>query len=150
MDNWTLEVFEADDGTHPFERFVTRELSAFQRQALDEALRLRLAREGIDLARSEWLKALGTGLHEFRVRHTAVEIAEMFSGEPPKVQHPPEAILLRVFVHFYGSRIILLVAGYDKGADPSAKRQGREIARARKLLTQFKERQRREKPRRQR
>ncbi len=150
MADWSLEVFEADDGTFPFERFVTRELSAFQRQALDEALRLRLARDGIDLARSEWLKALGTGLHEFRVRHTAAEIAEMFGGNPPNVQHPPEAILLRVFVHFHGNRIVLLMAGYDKGADPSAKRQGREIARARKLLTQFKERQRRERSRRQR
>ncbi|HWL41568.1 MAG TPA: hypothetical protein VNQ73_01395 [Ilumatobacter sp.] len=148
--SWTLEPFEADDGTCPFERFVTRELSAFQRQALDEALRLRLAREGIDLARSEWLKALGEGLHEFRVRHTASEIAEMFGGEPPDVQHPPEAVLLRVFVHFYGNRIVLLLVGYDKGANPSAKRQGREIARARKLLTQFKERQRRERSRRRR
>lgn len=50
--DWTLEVFEADDETFPFERFVARELSAFQRQELDEALRLRLARDGIDLARS--------------------------------------------------------------------------------------------------
>lgn len=41
---------------------------------------------------------------------------------PPDVEHPPEAILLRVFVHFYGNRIVLLVAGYDKSADSSAKR----------------------------
>jgi hypothetical protein len=46
-------------------------------------------------------------------------------------------------VHFYGSKVVLLVGGYDKGADPSEQRQRREIARARKLLTQFKERQRR-------
>lgn len=150
MADWTLEPFEADDGTRPFERFVTRELSPFQRLALDEALRLRLAPEGLDLARSEWLKALGEGLYEFRVRHTAAEIAKMFGGEPPDVHHPPEAVLLRVFVHFYGNRIVLLVAGYDKGADPSAKRQNREIVRARKLLTQFKERQRRERLRRRR
>lgn len=90
------------------------------------------------------LKALGEGLHEFRIRHTAAEIAEMFGGEPPDVKHPREAVLLRVFVHFHGNRVVLLIAGYDKGTDPSRKRQDSEIARARKLLTQFKERQRRE------
>lgn len=113
-------------------------------------MRLRLGRDGLDLARSEWLKALGEGLHEFRVRHTAAEIAEMFGGEPPDVVHPHEAVLLRVFVHFYGQRVVLLLAGYDKGRDPNRKCQDREIARARKLLTQFKERQRREQSRRKR
>lgn len=147
---WTLELFEADDGTCPFERFVTRELSPFQRQALDAALRMRLARDGIDLARSEWLKALGEGLHEFRVRHTAAEITEMFGGDAPGSSHRPEAILLRVFVHFHGERVVLLLAGYDKSGDSSTKRQGREIARARKLLRQFKERQRRDRSNRRR
>ncbi len=107
-------------------------------------MRIRLGRDGLDLARTEWLKALGEGLHEFRIRHTAAEIAEMFGGEPPDVKHPREAVLLRVFVHFHGNRVVLLIAGYDKGTDPSRKRQDSEIARARKLLTQFKERQRRE------
>lgn len=144
MADWTLEVFDAADGSCPFERFVARELSPFKRQSLDAALRLRLARGGIDLARTEWLKALGDGLHEFRVRHTAAEIAEMFGGDPPDVAHPPEAVLLRVFVHFHGARVVLLLAAYDKGNDPGRKRQDREITRARKLLTQFEEQQRRE------
>jgi hypothetical protein len=42
-----------------------------------------------------------------------------------------------------GRKIILLLNGYDKGADDSAKRQEREIARARKLLTAYRESQRR-------
>jgi hypothetical protein len=53
-------------------------------------------------------------------------------------------VLLRVFVHFYGSKVVLLLGGYDKGVDPKEKRQQREIERARKLLTQFQERRRRE------
>jgi len=76
-------------------------------------------------------------------RHEADEIARMFGGEPPDVAAPREKVLLRVFVHFYGDKVVLLLGGYDKGKDPKEKRQQREIARARKLLAQFKERQRR-------
>ncbi len=57
---------------------------------------------------------------------------------------PPRAILLRVFVHFYGDKVILLLSGYDKGRDPSAKRQGREIAQARKCLTAWNQQQKRQ------
>ena len=95
---------------------------------------------GIDLVRTEWLKPLGKGLHEFRVRHDANEVAHMFGGNPPQVTAPVEKILLRVFVHFYGDKTILLLGGYDKGEDPKQRRQQREIAEARRLLAQFKER----------
>ena len=47
-------------------------------------------------------------------------------------------ILLRMFVHFYGDRVVLLMHGYDKGGDPSEKRQNREIAEARRRLTAWK------------
>jgi hypothetical protein len=140
---WTLEPFEADDGSVPFQVFVD-ELSDFKFVALDAALERVLATRGLDLVRTEWLKALGDGLHEFRVRHDADEIAGMFGGEPPTVSAPHEKVLLRVFVHFYGDKIVLLLGGYDKGKDPKERRQQREIAAARKMLTQFKERQRRQ------
>jgi hypothetical protein len=45
---------------------------------------------------------------------------------------------------FHGAKVILLWGGYDKGADPKERRQQREIAEARRLLAQFKERQRRQ------
>lgn len=140
---WTPEPFEADDGSIPFERFI-EDLSDFKFVALDTAINRVLAVRGLDLARTEWLKPLGEGLHEFRVRHDADEVARMFGGEPPIVEAPPETVLLRAFVHFYGDKVILLLGGYDKGDDPKPRRQQREIALARKLLTQFKERQRRE------
>jgi hypothetical protein len=98
---------------------------------------------GID-AGNKWLKALGEGLHEFRVRHDAAEVARMFGGEAPDVDGQPEKVLLRVFVHFYGQKVVLLLGGYDKGDDPKERRQQREIVEARRLLGQFKERQRRE------
>ncbi len=141
---WTLEPFEADDGSVPFAVFA-EDLSDFKFVALDAALERVLAVRGLDLARTEWLKPLGDGLHEFRIRHDAKEIAHMFGGDPPDVTAPVEKVLLRVFVHFYGEKVVLLLGGYDKGEDPKERRQQREIAAARKLLAQFKERRRREK-----
>lgn len=141
---WTLEVYEADDGTVPFERFID-DLSDLKFAALDAAIRQVLAARGIDLVRTEWLKALGGGLHEFRIRHDADEIAHMFGNHEPTRTGKREKILLRVFVHFYGSKIVLLLGGYDKGADPKEKRQQREITQARALLAEFKERQRQQK-----
>ena len=129
----------ADDGAVPFERFVN-DLSDFKFSALHTAIDRVLLVRGIDLARTQWLRALGKGLHEFRVRHDADEIAHMFGGDPPLVTAPAGKILLRLFVHFYGEKVILLLGGYDKGEDPSQRRQQREIAEARRLLGQFKQR----------
>lgn len=140
---WTPEPFEADDGSVPFEKFI-EDLSDFKFVALDTAIDRVLSQRGIDLARTEWLKALGEGLHEFRIRHDSEEIARMFGGKAPEVDGQPEKVLLRVFVHFHGQKVILLLGGYDKGGDPKERRQQREIAEARRLLGQFKERQRRE------
>ena len=142
---WTPEPFEADDGTVPFERFADG-LSDFKFAALDTSIRHVLAVRGINLVRTEWLKALGGGLHEFRLRHSPDEIARMFGSGQPDLRGPSEKVLLRVFVHFHGHRIVLLLAGYDKGAEPKEKRQQREIARARKLLLQYKARQGRRPP----
>jgi len=140
---WTPEPFEADDGTVPYERFI-EELSDFKFVALRTAIERVLAARGIDLVRTEWLKALGESLHEFRVRHDADEIAHMFGGDVPDAGGRPEKVLLRLFVHFYGEKVILLLGGYDKGDDPKERRQQKEIAEARRLLVQFKERQRRQ------
>lgn len=144
---WTLEPFEADDGTVPFERF-TEELPNLKFAALDAAMELVLAVRGLELARTEWLKALGEGLHEFRVRHDSQEIARMFGGDETPGSGARQTVLLRVFVHFYGAKVVLLLGGYDKGADSSERRQQREIREARRLLTQFRERQRRDPERR--
>ena len=139
--DWSLEPYEADDGRVPFENFI-KDLSDFKFVALDAAIRHVLAVRGIDLGHTEWLKALGQGLHEFRVRHDGEEIARMFGGEVRESHAPAERVLLRVFVHFYGDRVALLLGGYDKGRHPKKKRQQREITQARKLLRQFKRRRR--------
>jgi hypothetical protein len=141
--NWTLEFFVADDGTVPMDR-LRRELSPPVAAALTTALYEILAVDGLELGGGEWLRPLGEGLHEFRIRRDAGTIrrrAGAASSTGP--DQPPTRVLLRVFVHFYGDRVILLLGGYDKRRDPSERRQQREISAARRLLTQFKQRQRR-------
>jgi hypothetical protein len=99
-----------------------------------------LAERGPDVCWTAWGKALGEGLYEFRVRHTAKEIAAMFGGTPPGGK-AGERVLLRVFFHAHGERVVLLLGGYNKGKDPSERRQQREIGAARKRLDDFKARQ---------
>src|SRR3954451_998183 len=141
---WTVEVYEAENGTVPYERFIG-ELNDLKFAALDAAVERVLAVRGLELARTEWLKALGGGLHEFRVRHQAGEIRRMFGGDAPNAGARRQRVLLRVFVHFYGDRVLLLLGGYDKGDDPKERRQQREINEAPKLLAAFKADQRRNK-----
>jgi hypothetical protein len=142
---WKVEAFEADDGTTPFERFV-EDLEDFKYAALRGAVLRLLAVRGLSLVGTEWLKPLGAGLHEFRIRHDARTIQRMFGGASEEAAPPRGRLLLRVFVHFHGDRAILLLGGYDKGISPKERRQQREIAEARRLLAQFKERERRQRP----
>ncbi len=137
---WQLEVYETENGRQPFTAWVEK-LSETKFVSLDAALRLVLSERGLDLVRTEWLKPLGEGLHEFRVRHDSDEIRRMFAGQAARPRRR-ERILLRVFVHFHGSRVVLLLSGYDKGKDSNDKKQQREIAQARKYLADWRRRQR--------
>lgn len=139
MATWTVEFYTDDSGTAPFRAWMEDDLTDIQRDALASALRYVLAEQGIDVCRSQWGKALGQGLYEFRLRHTAAEVDAMFGGAPSGAK-VGERVLLRVFFHPHGDRIVLLLGGYDKGADPSDRKQAREIAAARKRLTDFKTR----------
>lgn len=80
------------------------------------------------------------GLYEFGLRHDADEILGRKGSFIRRLTERREKILLRVFFHPHGDRLILLVGGYDKGADPSEKRQQNEIAIARKRLAEWRRR----------
>ena len=85
-------------------------------------------------------KPLGDGLYEFRIRLALRAI--MTWGKPADDEPPTEIsgrkVLLRIFLTFHGSKIILLFHGYDKGKDPSERRQQKEIKKARKALASWK------------
>lgn len=132
---FTIEFYE-EDGRSPVEQWMESDLTNVELAALLSALEHVLSRRGVGVCGTEWGKQLGGGLFEFRIRHTASEIARMHGG-PVEGGKPAGKVLLRVFCHAYGAKVVLLLNGYDKGADPSERRQQREIALARKRLTRF-------------
>lgn len=139
-----MEFYADQDGREPCRKWLDG-LSESKRDALLAALTCVLAVLGPDVCESEWGKPLGAGLYEFRVRHTAEETAAMFAGEP-RGGRKGQAIVLRVFFHPYGQKVILLLGGYDKGKEPSERRQQLKIETARSQLAQFKRSQRRRSP----
>lgn len=142
---FTIEFFEDASGRRPVEDWMESQLTDVELAALLAGLEQVLSHRGIDVCGTEWGKQLGEGLFEFRIRHTAAEIRRMFGGEPPGGEPGGSTrVLLRLFCHAYGAKVVLLLNGYSKGSDPSEKRQQREIAHARKRLSEFKERQARQ------
>lgn len=133
---WSIDA--PDDGQ--FWKFYDR-LAELDRAIVQAALEHVLEVQGIDICNSEWGKNLGAGLYEFRIRlsldailrtHGSVAAAD---AVPAKWRRRPT--LLRVFCTFYGDRVVLLLGGYSKSKDPSAKRQRKEIARARRELRRW-------------
>ncbi|MHB8490792.1 MAG: hypothetical protein ACYDA6_01065 [Solirubrobacteraceae bacterium] len=140
---WTLEFYE-EAGREPVLDFL-RGLDELKEQSLAAALRNVLAHEGIGVCGSSWGKWVGgaPGIFEFRVRHDAATILrERGLPVPRHLEETHADILLRVFCHAHGKKVILLLAGYDKGKEPSAKRQNAEVKRAKARLTRWKAMQR--------
>lgn len=127
---WTVEM--AGDS---FTRFM-RKLPEYERDVVDAAIRHVLAVEGISICDSEWGKALGAGLYEFRVRRSLSAI--LSSAGVAEVGRARRDVLVRVFCTFTGNKVVILLGGYDKRRDSSAKRQQREIAVARAALCAWK------------
>lgn len=143
LGTWDVEFYADGNGREPCREWADS-LSPQKRAAFTAAVRLVLARRGLAVVETEYGKALGDGLYEFRVRWSAPEIRHKIEGlSPDEVGGAPEAILLRAFFCTAGRRIILLLSGYDKAQDSGSRRQQREITKARKLLTAYRESQRR-------
>ena len=77
------------------------------------------------------------------MRHDAATILrERGLPVPEHLKETSADVLLRVFCHAHGKKVVLLLAGYDKGKEPSAKRQNAEIKRAKQRLTRWKAQER--------
>ncbi len=100
------------------------------------ALKYLLAAEGIGICASEYGRHLGRGLFELRIRHDEQTIIKK-AGLRIAAQTPRADVLLCVFCHAMGDRVMLLLGGYDKGGDPSSRRQAREIEVARRRLADY-------------
>ena len=114
-------VFYAEpDGRLPVRDWLRVELTPDERRTVGAAMFRILQTLGVDVCRTAFGRQLGQGLFEFRLRE--------------------DKLLVRIFCHAHGDRLILLLAGYHKGRDPSAKRQEREIALARARLRDWRSR----------
>lgn len=146
---YEIEFYRDAHGNEPCRRWMEKDLTATQRRALVAALEHVLADQGIRVCGTSFGKHIrGTGIFEFRLNRDVDTIRKM-AGVPPEPEvasaKPAEKILLRVFCHAYGNRIILLLGGYDKARDPSPRRQQQEIKVAKKRLANFKQSERRKK-----
>jgi len=126
-----LEFYEDENGDQPVRRWLREELALAKRRALGYAMNSALQTLGIAVYATEYGKQLGGGLFEFRLRRDLRERVGTGTGE---------RVLLRVFCHAHGQKLILLLAGYDKGEHPSPRRQQAEIAVARARLKDWQRR----------
>ena len=137
VDRWEVEMFVDQRGFCPMVKWM-ESLEPAKAAAVDAAVLMFLRRGGISLAGTPWMKPLGEGLFEFRIRHSVQQIRRLAGADQPEAnESATRGVLLRIFLTFHGERICLLIAGYDKGRDPSRRRQQREIARARRYLTEW-------------
>jgi len=85
---------------------------------------------------------LGGGLFEFRLDQDVEQILAR-KGKRAKTRDRGDGgrILLRVFCHAHGDRIILLLGGYAKRERPASRHQQQQIAIARERLKSWKARQ---------
>ncbi len=139
MITWNAEFYENIHGRRPVETWLNS-LTEQKFAAMDAAILLVLQPRGLTLGDTKWLTALGGGLWEFRVRNTDTEIKAMYSDAAKDPSKVAEKILLRLSVHFYGEKVVLLLHGYDKAENDSERNQQHEISVARKRLKEWKAR----------
>jgi phage-related protein len=133
---YSLEFYEAPDGTLPVLEWL-KSLPPSQRRAVGQAMDKVLQRDGMGVCGTEFGKQLGQGLFEFRVRASSADVLSPRDGDAR-----PWEMLVRIFCHAHGNKLILLLGGYDKAKDPSRKHQQTEIETARRRLSDWRRRHR--------
>jgi hypothetical protein len=137
---WQIEVWQGARGdVAPFERWLRR-CDPYTQAVVDAALTHVVEPHGLDLLGTEWCRSLGDGLYEIRVRQSLQAVRSRGGDRArPGSASDRRRVLLRLFVTFHGRRVVLLLHGYDKGRDPSERRQRREIAQARRHLAAWRD-----------
>lgn len=113
-----------------------KSLNPKHRAVLIMALEHILGRYGLNLAKSSWLRYLGSSLWEFRVGPSSKAI-ESKSEAPFDDVVPFTKVLIRIFCSFQNNQIVILGC-YDKSRFGSGKRQHEAIQKARESLLTFK------------
>jgi putative component of toxin-antitoxin plasmid stabilization module len=95
-----------------------------------------LAKEGLSLASSSWLRFVGDGVWEFRIGRSFKAVFSK-AGIDEYSHNSNLKVLLRIFCSFEGN-IILLLGCYDKQRHSDGKRQANAIRSAKEELLTFK------------
>jgi putative component of toxin-antitoxin plasmid stabilization module len=136
---YEIEFYEDDAGNEPALAFM-RSLSGMKKRAIGVAINEVLQYLGPDVAEGNFGRNLGGGLYEFRLDQDAEQILRR-SGKKPRPERDRGKILLRLFFHPHGKKLLLLLCGYDKGERPSKAYQQEQIDEARGMLGRWKERE---------
>ena len=120
---YQIEFYEDDQGHEPALAFM-QSLPGAKRRAIGVAINEFLRYLGPDVVRTDFGKSLGEGLYEFRVDQDAEQILRK-AGKAPRREPEQEKILLRVFFHPHGSKLLLLLSGYVLGDHPKAAKHDR-------------------------
>jgi phage-related protein len=142
---YTLEFYEDEHGDEPVLRWL-RELTPRKRRAIGVALYEILQYEGPHVVGTNFGKPIGAGIFEFRLDQDAEQILTRKGKTARPEASEPAKILLRVFCHAHGDKIVLLLAAYDKSERPSARHQQEQIEVAKQRLRAWKIRQTPRKP----
>ncbi len=86
-------------------------LDSAKRAAAIAAIEVLLTDLGLGVCATEHGKQLGAGLFEFRIRHDESVIRGK-AGEAGMGKRGE--VLLRIFCHAYGKKMVLLLGGYDR------------------------------------
>jgi len=138
---WEVLYWVDERGNSPFATWYSK-LDEYQQAVVTAVITRIIAKLGIDVCDTEFGKPLGMGLYEIRVRMSleAIQCWRASHEEKPRgIPRSNRRVLLRIFCTFTGNKVVIFFQGYDKGKDPSARRQQREIARARKMLAQWRQ-----------
>jgi hypothetical protein len=112
-----------------------RQLPSEHQFLVQVAIQEILSLHGLDLARTKWLRALGSGLWEFRIGPTSRAVLSKASLEnTPQIQQ--QKILIRVFCAFEEGKSII-VSLFNKQRYGGDRRQNEAIKTARATLLTF-------------
>ena len=133
---YRLEFYEDELGREPVLDWLRR-LTPRKRRAIGVAMFEILQHEGPAVVGTNFGKALGHGLFEFRLDQDAAQVLARKGKLARSESADEQKILLRVFCYAHGNRIVLLLGGYDKGERPSPRYQQVQIDVARSRLKRW-------------
>jgi len=108
MPRYKIQLYETPDGRCPVESWLSG-LTSTKRRAVAAALGEILEHEGPGVCGTMWGRWLGAGLFEFRIARSPVD------------PQPSGKLLLRIFRHPHGDKVISCWAPTTKGGTTRAR-----------------------------